>query len=264
MSEVLALGVSHKTAPIELRERLALPDSRAVNFLRELTGDAAVHEAVSISTCNRTELYLVVGDAVEAESAALGMSRAPGGHPPHRASQRVSRVRNCDAARHLFRVTAGLESMIVGESEVQGRSSAPTSWRSSTAPPARSPTACSARRSPRASACDRRRRSPRAACRVLGRRRARRETLGDLAHRHVLILGAGETSELTARALADQGVRHIFVANRRRDRAVSLAQRFGGHSVSFRRPARELERADIVVASTASPHAIVAARSSRP
>jgi glutamyl-tRNA reductase len=258
MSEVLALGVSHKTAPIDLRERLALPDGRAVSFLRELTGDAAVHEAVAISTCNRTELYLVVGDAVEAESAALGMLARQAGIRPTELANAIYSLRNCDAARHLFRVTSGLESMIVGESEVQGQvkrayelalehgTTGPLSNRLfrealATGKRVRAETAISESRVSISSVAV----------------ELARETLGDLAHRHVLILGAGETSELTARALADQGVRTIFVANRRRDRAVSLAQRFGGHSVSFDDLPTELERADIVVASTASPHAIV-------
>ena len=64
MSELLAIGVSHKTAPVEVRERLALPDARAAEFLRDLRGATDVHEAVAVSTCNRTELYLVVGDPV--------------------------------------------------------------------------------------------------------------------------------------------------------------------------------------------------------
>jgi glutamyl-tRNA reductase len=83
VSEILALGVSHKTAPVEVRERLALADDNAVaGFLRDLRGVADVHEAVAISTCNRTELYLVVGDPVEAESEALAMlSRRAGIRP---------------------------------------------------------------------------------------------------------------------------------------------------------------------------------------
>jgi glutamyl-tRNA reductase len=258
VSELLALGVSHKTAPIDLRERLALPDGRALDFLRGLRVDSDVHEAAVISTCNRTEVYLVVGDPVEAETAVLGALARQAGIRPTELAPPLYALRNCDVARHLFRVAAGLESMIVGEAEVQGQVKRAYEFALEggfTGPllnrlfgaalqagkRVRSETAIGANRvSVSSVAVD-----------------LARETLGDLADRHVLILGAGETSELTARALAEQGVRTIFVANRRRDRAVGLAQRFGGQSISFDDLPAELERADIVLASTASPHTIV-------
>src|ERR1700746_1759592 len=73
MAGLLAPGVSHKTAPLDLRERLSLTEGRAVSALAELTGAKGIHEAAAISTCNRTELYLMVSDPVEAESTALGV-----------------------------------------------------------------------------------------------------------------------------------------------------------------------------------------------
>jgi glutamyl-tRNA reductase len=82
MSELLAIGLSHKTAPLEVRERLALTEKRAYEFVRDLRGAAEVHEAVAISTCNRTELYLVVGDPVEAESTVLAMFSTQAGMRP--------------------------------------------------------------------------------------------------------------------------------------------------------------------------------------
>ena len=88
---------------------------------------------------------------------------------------------------------------------------------------------------------------------------AARDALGDLGARHVLIIGAGETAELTARALHAQGVRTMFVANRRRERAAELARRFGGATVAFDALPEELAKADIVVASTSSPHLILGA-----
>src|SRR2546430_6391839 len=121
MSELLAIGVSHKTAPVEVRERLVLPEARAAEFLRDLRGAVDIHEAVAISTCNRTELYLVVGDPVEAESRALAMLASQAGIRPTELAQSIYALRNCDAARHLYRVTSGLDSMIVGETEVQGQ-----------------------------------------------------------------------------------------------------------------------------------------------
>ena len=123
MTELLVLGISHKTAPVALRERLALTERRAERFLRRAASRARrSHEAVAISTCNRTELYLVAGDPVRAEAELLGKLARRAEHPPDRARRRsIYSPRNCDAARQLYRVTAGLDSMIVGEAEVQGQ-----------------------------------------------------------------------------------------------------------------------------------------------
>src|SRR3954465_14413884 len=118
---LLALGVSHKTAPLPVRERLALPEGRAVSVLRELVGHTDGHEAVAISTCNRTEVYLVVSDPVEAESAALAILARQAGIPPTELLRSLYALRDTDAARHLFSVGAGLDSMIIGEAEVQGQ-----------------------------------------------------------------------------------------------------------------------------------------------
>ncbi|MFL5898370.1 MAG: glutamyl-tRNA reductase, partial [Solirubrobacterales bacterium] len=121
MSELLALGVSHKTAPLDLRERLALTEGRAVSALRELTAAAGIHEAAAISTCNRTELYLIVSDPVEAESTALGVLTRQAEIRPTELLGHLYSLRAGDAARHLLQVTAGLDSMILGEAEIQGQ-----------------------------------------------------------------------------------------------------------------------------------------------
>jgi glutamyl-tRNA reductase len=261
MSELLALGVSHKTAPVEVRERLALPDGRAADFLRDLRGAADVHEAVAISTCNRTELYLVVGDPVEAESTALGMLATQAGIRPTELASAIYSHRNCDAARHLYRVTSGLDSMIVGEAEVQGqvkRAYETALSRETTGP-------LTNRLFKAALATGKRVRSET----EIGARQLSlpgvavalaREQLGALSGRRVVIVGTGESSELTARALADSGARTVFVATRRRDRALSLARRFEGETVSFDELPLALAGADIVVAATASPHMLLEAR----
>jgi glutamyl-tRNA reductase len=260
MSELLLLGTSHKTAPLAMRERIAMPDGRAERFLRELAEHPEIREAVVLSTCNRTELYVVVSDPVEAETTVLGMLARQAGLRPTELIDGIYSLRNCAAARHLYRVTSGLESMIVGEAEVQGqvkrayeaalsaRTTGPLTnklFRAAlaTGKRVRTETAIGAGGASVASvAVD-----------------AARSALGELASRRVVIIGAGETAELTARALTAQGVSTMFVANRRRDRALALAQRFGGSTITFDALPGELERADIVVASTASPHAIVGA-----
>ncbi len=121
MSEVLCLGVSFKTAPVALRERLAMSDTRARTFLTEVTAHETITEAAIISTCNRTELYVVSANPVAAESAVLGMLAENAQIRPTELTEVLYAPRNCDAARHLYRVVGGLDSMIVGEMEVQGQ-----------------------------------------------------------------------------------------------------------------------------------------------
>jgi glutamyl-tRNA reductase len=258
VSELLALGVSHKTAPLELRERLALTEGRAVGVLSELTAGDVVHEAAAISTCNRTELYLVAGDPVEAESAALSVLARQADTRPTELVGHLYSLRAGDAARHLFRVTAGLDSVILGEAEIQGqvkRAYELALVEGSTGPILN--------------------RLFRGALAAGGRARAEtgisekglsissvavelaQRSLGDLAERRVLVIGAGETAELVARALAAKGVETVFIANRHYDRAIGLAQRFGGHAVRIEELPAQLETADIVVSATHSPHHIV-------
>jgi glutamyl-tRNA reductase len=256
--ELLALGISHKTAPVALRERLAFTESQAVEFAKQATKAPHVHEAVVISTCNRTEVYLVVGDPVQAETDVLGMLARRAGIRPTELAQEIYSPRNCDAARQLYRVTAGLESMIVGEAEIQGQVK-----RAHEAAMAAGVTgALSNRLFAAALTTGKRVRSETG----IGSSRVSipsvavdlaEDVLGGLAERHVVILGAGETSELTAQALAHQGVGTIFVANRHADRALSLAQRFGGSVVGLDKLPDQLLEADIVVCSTSSPHPIV-------
>jgi glutamyl-tRNA reductase len=260
MSELLMLGTSHKTAALELRERLALTDTGAERLLAELRAEPAIHEAVAVSTCNRTELFLVASDPVEAETVVVGKLARRAGLRPTELLEGVYSQRNCDAARHLYRVVSGLESMVVGEAEVQGqvkrayelalgaRTTGPLTnklFRAAleTGKRVRTETGIGAGRNSVASVAV----------------ELAQDTLGDLTDRHVLIIGAGETAELTAEALHAHGVATLFVANRRRDRAETLAHRFGGDTVSFDELPGELLTADIVIASTSSPHALIEA-----
>jgi glutamyl-tRNA reductase len=257
VSELLALGVSHKTAPVALRERLALSTHEAAAFAARAVG-GAVREAVAISTCNRTEIYAVVGNPVAAENALLTQLAERAAIRPTELAEVIYSPRNCDAARQLFRVTAGLESMIVGENEIQGQvkrayeaalaqgSTGPLSNRLfaaalGTGKRVRAETTIAARRVS----------IPSVAVELA------REVVGELDSRHVILIGSGETSELTAQALAENGVRTILVANRHADRALGLAQRFGGQVVPLDALPAQLAHADIIVASTASPHPIL-------
>jgi glutamyl-tRNA reductase len=257
-TELLTLGISHKTAPVALRERLAMGDAAAESLMRELVAEDAVDEAVVISTCNRTEIYLVVRDAVTAETELLGRLARRAGIRPTELAGIVYSPRNCDAARQLFRVTSGLESMIVGEAEVQGqvKRAYEAALRAGTTGPLTNRMFTAALTTGKRVRTDTEIGASHVSVSTVAVQMAR-EVVGDLRGRDVVVIGAGETSELTAQALADQGVSTIFVANRRADRARSLAGRFGGEVVSLDELPAHLERADIVVSSTASPHAIV-------
>jgi glutamyl-tRNA reductase len=257
-NELLALGISHKTAPVAVREKLAFTESQAVEFAELVAQSPEVSEAVVISTCNRTEVYLVVGDSVRAETDVLGMLARRAGIRPTELAQEIYSPRNCEAARQLYRVTSGLESMIVGEAEIQGQ--VKRAYEAAMAAGVTGP--LSNRLFAAALTTGKRVRSETG----IGSSRVSvpsvavdlaQDVLGGLADRHVVILGAGETSELTAQALAHQGVGTIFVANRHADRALSLAQRFGGSVVGLDKLPEQLLEADIVVSSTSSPHPIV-------
>jgi glutamyl-tRNA reductase len=260
MTELLALGVSHNTAPVALRERLALTERAATRFLQELVGHDEISEAVTISTCNRTETYLVTTNPVRAEAELLGRLAQGASIRPTELAAVVYSPRNCDAARQLYRVTAGLDSMIIGEAEVQGqvkRAYERALTAGTTGPLTNRLFSAALQAGKRVRAET-----------GIGRERVSvstvavdlaRDVVGDLAARSVVIIGAGETAELTARALADQGVRTVFVANRHADRARSLAQQFGGEVGALDSLPARMEEADIVVASTSSPHPIVEA-----
>ena len=210
MSELLALGVSHKTAPLELRERLALTEGRAVGVLSELTRAERIHEAAAISTCNRTELYLVVSDPVEAESTALGVlarqaeirptellghlyslrarRRRPPPLPGHRRARLDDHRRGRDPGPGQARLRAGAGR---GGDRADPQPPLPRRARRRQARARRRPG--SARRASR---------SPRSRS---SWRSARSATSPS---RRVLVVGAGETAELVARALAARGVEH--------------------------------------------------------
>ena len=257
MSEILTLGVSHKTAPLALRERLALTEGRAAGALSELR-EGPITEAVAISTCNRTELYLVTSDPVEAESLALSALAREAGIRLTELVDSIYTERGSDAARHLFRVASGLDSMIVGEAEIQGQ--VKRAYELALVEGATGPILNRLFRG--ALAAGKRARTetaigagavsvPSAAVALA------QHALGDLRSRRVLLIGAGETAELTAKALATRGVEAVFIANRRYDRAIGLAERFGGAAVRFDELPDQLDSADIVVSSTNSPHHII-------
>jgi glutamyl-tRNA reductase len=258
MSGLLALGVSHRTAPLALREQLALTEGHAAGVLNALVSEEPINEAAALSTCNRTELYLVATDSVEAESAGLAVLAREAGIRPTELLGPLYSLRGTEAARHLYQVTAGLDSMIVGEAEIQGQ--VKRAYELALVEGATGPILNRAFRG--ALAAGKRARTetavgekgvsiPSVAVELAQR------TLGDLSARRVLLIGAGETAELTARSLAARGSDAVFIANRGYNRAISLAQRFGGSAVRIDELPTQLGRADIVVSTTNSPHHLI-------
>jgi glutamyl-tRNA reductase len=255
---IVVAGVSHRSAPLALRERLELPADRASELIAELAGGTDVDEAVAVSTCNRTELYLVAGDPDNATRVAADALATLGEIRPTELAEALRSFRGLDAARHLFRVTAGLESMVIGEAEVQGQVR-----RAYELALAQGASGAIANRLFQAALHVGKRvrtetgisRSPASVASVAVGLANR--ALGGLAGRRVLVIGAGKHGELTARTLAEQGADTVFIASRAHDRAGSLARRFGGAAVQFDHLPEQLARSDLVLTCTACPYRIL-------
>ena len=261
MSELLSVGVSYKTAPVEVREKLAFTGDQLGEFLRELRGADEVLEAVAVSTCNRSELYLVVGNPLEAESQVLATLARKAQVRVTELTPSIYTARNCDAAHHLYRVVAGLDSMIVGEAEIQGQVKRAYEF----ALEHDSTGALTNHLFKAALATGKRVRTetsigagalslPGAGVMLA------RESLGTLEGAHVVIVGSGETAELAARALGGSGAEIVFVAGRHALRAIALAERFGGRAVGIEELPEMMLGADVVVTATSSPHVLIEAR----
>jgi glutamyl-tRNA reductase len=241
---LLVFGLSHKTAPVEQREKAALSEGATRQMLRDLMRGGAVTEAVALSTCNRTEVYVATPDPLAAEDvvadALVAHTKIAG---DELACARYV-LRDDRAAAQLFRVASSLDSMVVGESEIQGQVRAAWDLGSEEGTSIRSNTRIgTGSSSVPAVALD-----------------LAEDVLADLPGRRVLVIGAGRMAEATTLALMQHGVRDVVVANRTVGTARELAERFGGRGVGFDRLAAELHGADIVISSTDAPHPILGCR----
>jgi glutamyl-tRNA reductase len=252
---LLVTGLSHRSAPLELRERVELAPPAATELAAELTAASEIAEAVVLSTCNRSEVYLVADDPDAAGAvASAALSRLAGVE----LGAALPSLSGSGAVRHLFRVTAGLESMVIGEAEVQGqvRRAYELALSHGTSGPVSNRLFQDALRAGKRVRSETGISRSAASVASVAVDLARR-TLGGLAGRHVLVVGAGKHGELTARTLAEQGAGTVFVASRAHERADSLALRFGGEAVSFDDLPRQLARADLVLTCTSCPHRIL-------
>ena len=261
--EILCLGLSHHTAPVELREKFAIADGEVATLAAQLRAAAGVQEAVIVSTCNRVEFYLAAEQSAQGFAAVDEMMAARGSTP---GAEGFLRMTAAGAIRHLFRVVSGLDSMVLGETEILGqvkKAYAAASGAGATskhlnklfqrsfnvAKEVRTKTNITRGSVSVGSA------AVELAEQIFGR---------NLSECHVMILGAGETSELTAGALSARGVRSIFVANRSYDRAVALAEKMKGKALHFDEWPNEFREVDILIGSTAAPHHVLTAEKLAP
>lgn len=257
---IVCAGVNHRLAPVELREKFAVQPRELAPVLERARGIEGLAGAVILSTCNRVELYAASLCPAAAFSGICRLfeERAGGQVPLY--THDTPR-----AVRHLFRVASGLDSMVVGETEILGQVKQAYSLAAE----------CG-------SASRHLHKLFQHAFRVA--KRVRTETritrgatsvgavavelagkiFGSLEGRRVMILGAGETSERTARSLVSRGVRTVIVSNRTYDRAAALAADIGGLAIHFDHWERAFPDVDILICSTSAPHFVVTPQRLRP
>ena len=255
---ILVVGINHRTAPVTVREKMSFGESGIGEALRQLNDYPNILGCVIISTCNRTEIYATVSEMDEGLIAIRTFLSRRAGLTVSEISDFTYSHNLYDAARHLFRVASGLDSMLLGETEILGQV-----------------------REAYLRACDHNTTN-----RIINTlfqqaiaigKRVRRETgidhnaasisyaavelaksrLGPLAGCTALIIGAGHMSELAVMNLAASGVNSIIIANRSFGRAAELAEQFACRAVNFYDFGEHLEEADIVISSTAAPHYVL-------
>ncbi|MGA2801158.1 MAG: glutamyl-tRNA reductase [Verrucomicrobiota bacterium] len=270
---IVVIGLSHRSSPVELRERFAFADAKIPGALKSLRESGVAGETVILSTCNRVEIYAATSlepakafaelkqfllrwgeTAGEPDNLGVAELRPPKAVP----GDEFYTLAGPQSLHHLFRVACGLDSMVLGETEILGqlkqayalahRHGHTGAWLN--------------RVFQRAFHVAKHIRSQtniqRGSVSVASVAVELAEKIFGLLHdREVLVIGAGDTSEKTARALLSRGARSIIVANRSHDRAVALANELGGRAVPFDNWAAEFEKIDIAISSTSAPHHIL-------
>ena len=248
----MAFGLNHTTAPLEVREKVAFGEDALSAALSELTGDSAIDEAAILSTCNRTEIYC----NLNAADPTRPIDWFSGFH-----GCRDNELRNylythpgASAVKHVLRVASGLDSMVLGEPQVLGQ----LKQAYQTAIAAGSIGKLLNRLFQHSFKVAKDVRSNT----MIGNHpvsvayaavRLARQIFGDLSRQTVLLIGAGETIELAAKHLHENGLRKMIVANRTLDRAQHLAQQYSAYTMALEKLPQHLDEADIIISSTASP-----------
>lgn len=256
--ELLILGINHKTAPVEMRERLSFSHSESLDANRSLKCEALLAENLILSTCNRVEIYAVSkpdNDSVNSIKDYLARQK---GINLLDYKESIYVYKGREAVEHLFKVASGLDSMVIGEMEILGqlkqayRDAKNSSGTGkvlnrlfekafNTAKKIRTETSIGHGAVSLSSAAV----------------RLAKKILGDLSSKKTLIIGAGEIGEQLLRYLKKSGVESIMVANRTLERARELTDRFNAIAVAFKDFREKLKEVDIVITSTGSPHCII-------
>ena len=244
--------MSHRSAPIEVREKVAFPPCAGRGFVRRLKEEGVVSEAVLLSTCNRTELYAVVEDE-SARSRVLDLMSEDRSVDRAELEETTYWLTDAEAVGHLYRVAGSLDSMVVGEAQILGQ--VRDAYRASTEEKGagsilnrlfHTSLRVGKRVRTETGIGDSSLSVPRVAVKLA------EDVFGSLAGRRALVLGAGEMSEMVIRDLRERGIGEVLIANRTAARARGLAERVGGVAVDFASVADELPGVDVIVSSTGS------------
>jgi glutamyl-tRNA reductase len=257
---LLTTGISHQTAPLEIREKIAITRLSHADKIAELRALEAIEEVVIVSTCNRTEIYSI-GPKRSGEQVRKWLQTTGNLTDAEMDVHCYTRERE-HSVRHLFRVAGGLESLVLGESQILGQLK--ESWQ--LAHDAGGVGKVMDRLFQHAFATGKKVRHKSgigdhpvsvAYTTVL----LAKQIFGDLTSKTVMLVGAGEMIELCGRYLHDKGVSSLIIANRSIERASNLAAQFDAHAISLKDLPGTLHKADIVISSTASPEPIIQAKS---
>ena len=255
---IVVLGLSHHTAPVTLRERFAFAEARVPAALQLLRDAGIVDEAVILSTCNRVEIYAATQAEPRQTFAALKDFLVQCHDYRDPLTDEFYQLGEPQSVEHLFKVACGLDSMVLGETEILGQLKKAydlalfhnhTGSRLNKA----FQRAFNVAKQVRTETNIQRGSVSVGSVAV----ELAEKIFNSLADRQVMVIGAGDTSEKTARALLSRGARSIIVSNRSHDRAVALAAELGGRAVHFEGWVAEFQKIDIVISSTSAPHYIL-------
>jgi glutamyl-tRNA reductase len=258
---LLCLGVNHRTTPVELRERVAFAEGKIPDAAREIKSLPGFGESVVLSTCNRVEIYTAraPADAASGFSALSGYLANHFALTPAQSGALTSyRLSETDAARHLFRVVSGIDSMVLGETEIFGQVKAAYDTALKAGATGRDLNKLFQRAFTVGKLVRNETTIQRGSTSVGSVAVDLAEKIfGNLRSCHVLLIGAGEMSRVCAQSLLSRGAKSIFISNRHYERAAELAAEMKGTALHFDEWEKAVHDVDIVISSTSAPHFVV-------